>query len=223
MATEPDEGLRTQADDFASRVARLLDGTVTSDSPVLAWRLGNRMKVAPLQGDEPVPIALTRNRRPVVDLWLQYLCSWDSYEAYLAVDESKVHVCVHEVNEPLLRFEYERSRQDGLDAHIHVHAASTPLGWLAAMTGQPRKPLLWKLHLPVGGRRFRTSLEDVIEMLATEFGIDTNQGWASQLKVSRDEWLGTQTQAATRDMPEQAAEALQELGWSVSPPAEGCH
>lgn len=218
MATEPEWGLDDQATDFASRVASLLDGTVADSTPVIASRLQNRMQVAPLEQEELRPVVLMRDGRPVIDLWLQYLCSWDSYKSYLAVDKSKIHVCVYEVKEPLLRFEYERSRQDGLDAHIHVHAASTGLGWLSALTGKPRRPQLRSLHLPVGGRCFRTSLEDVIEMLVKDIGVEPKQGWEAQLEGSREEWLAIQTQVATRHRPDKAAKTLRDLGWNVSPP-----
>lgn len=220
MVTDPDPGLYDQASNFASRIATLLEGTVAHDAPVVAERRGNRMVVAPLEQGERQPIVLTCDGRPVVDLWLHYFCSWDSYESYLAVDESRVHVCIHQVGEPLLRFEYERGQRGSRAAHVHVHAASTGLGWLSAITGSPRKPQLWSLHLPVGGRRFRTALEDVIEMLVEDLGIQSKDGWEAQLEESREEWLVMQTHAVTRDRPKKAAETLEELGWSVSPPTE---
>lgn len=218
MATkaEADQALRDQAEEFASRIVSVLDATVASDPPVEASRHENRLVVAPT---DDRPVTLTHNGHPVVDLRFHYFCSWDSYESYLAVQKSKIRLCVHEVREPLIRFEYERARQDGLDAHIHVHAENTGLGWLSAKTGSPRNPRLQSIHLPVGGDRFRTSLEDVIEMAIRDLAVDAKPQWWNELRASRDEWLITQTKAAVRRRPEPAANTLRELGWTLTPPA----
>jgi hypothetical protein len=37
------------------------------------------------------------------------------------------------------------------------------------------------LHFPVGGSRFRPSLEDVLDMLVRELGVDHEPGWRDAL------------------------------------------
>jgi hypothetical protein len=68
-----------------------------------------------------------------------------------------IHVC---------HFDYERDKAGGYpEAHLQVPGQS---GALAAMTSGPDKRSLDRLHFPVGGRRFRPILEDVIEFLIVE-------------------------------------------------------
>jgi hypothetical protein len=220
MPDDFDYPLREQAGTFADRVASLLEGTVADSAPITVTRAGNRLAVASSDGNNrSQPITLTCRGTPVVDLWLRYLCSWDSYGSYLAVDKSSIRLCVHRVREPLIRFEYERQRRDGLAAHIQVHAENSDLGWLSAKTDRPRNPLLPSIHLPVGGRRFRTPLEDIVEMAIRDLGVDCTEQWKDALRLHRDEWLGTQTQAVVRDRAVLVANALRELGWTVTAPA----
>lgn len=220
MGAEANDALQDEANEFASRISRVLEATVTDDAPVVADLVENRLTVAPVESGAFRPITLQHDGQPVIDLWLRYFCRWDSYGSYLAVEHSKVQVCLHRVSEPLMRFEYERARTDGLDAHIQVHGQNDRLGWLAGVTGKLRHPFLPSIHLPVGGRRFRTSLEDIIEMAIRDLGVDPKPGWNEPLNASRDEWLDTQTQAVVRDRPDKAAQTLQELGWSVTPPEQ---
>ena len=72
-------------------------------------------------------------------------------------------------------------------AHIHVHAHRDGLSHALGKTGSKTKrgkaraearevPRMADLHFPVGGHRFRPCLEDVLEMLVTELGVDHPDG-----------------------------------------------
>ena len=75
------------------------------------------------------------------------------------------------------------------------------------------------LHFPVGGHRFRPALEDVLEMLIDEFGVDKSGDTLERLQAARVRWRRTQTRAAARDAPGAAAESLRAMGYVVEPPS----
>lgn len=76
-------------------------------------------------------------------------------------------------------------------------------------------PAMSELHFPVGGHRFRPSLEDILEMLIDEFGIDHHREARSALQAGREAWRRIQTRVAVRDDPESAIDALKALGHDV--------
>lgn len=82
-------------------------------------------------------------------------------------------------------------------------------------------PRLGDLHFPLGGARFRPCLEDVLQMLADELGVDVESGAYEALAEGRERWRLDQLAAAVRHSPETAAAVLQELGYTVERPAGG--
>lgn len=78
-----------------------------------------------------------------------------------------------------------------------------------------------ELHFPLGGHRFRPCLEDVLQMLVEEFGIDTADGALDALAAGREKWRRHQTGAVVRDAPEEAVRVLRELGYMVETPSGG--
>jgi hypothetical protein len=75
------------------------------------------------------------------------------------------------------------------------------------------------LHFPFGGPRFRPTIEDLFEMLITEFKIDVAVQARRILKKSRTTYFERQLESAVFDSPETAAQALRNLGFSVQPPS----
>lgn len=72
------------------------------------------------------------------------------------------------------------------------------------------------VHVPLGGARFRPCLEDVLEMLINEFGIDRAQeDWRKALAEGRRRWRDYQLLAAVKDNPTTAVQQLRELGYRV--------
>jgi hypothetical protein len=93
------------------------------------------------------------------------------------------------------------------------------LAYAQAVNGQQPRPLE-KFHVPVGGRRFRPSLEDFIEFLHAEKLLPTlHHGWREVLAETRGDWLRRQLQAAVRNDPDIAAEQLVSMGYEVTGPA----
>jgi hypothetical protein len=71
------------------------------------------------------------------------------------------------------------------------------------------------LHFPVGGSRFRPSLEDVLDMLVRELGVDHQPEWHDALSAARERWRRVQVAAVVRDAPGEAISALAKLGYEV--------
>ena len=100
----------------------------------------------------------------------------------------------------------------------HWIAEPSPNAELPGEVWKPEEERTEELHLPVGGRRFRPSLEEFLNFVIAECGFRGKPGWEPILLRRRQEWLFKQTAAAARDYPEAAAKSLEELGFSVTPP-----
>jgi hypothetical protein len=119
----------------------------------------------------------------------------------------------------LLHYDYERDKEGYPEAHIQVIATSEAWDTVLASSGKP-KAGVGKLHLPVGGRRFRPALEDLIEALIEEHILDGAPGWPRIINEHRDRFRRLQLRAAIRREPEVASVALQALGYTISPPEQ---
>jgi hypothetical protein len=70
------------------------------------------------------------------------------------------------------------------------------------------------LHFPVGGLRYRPSLEDLVEFLIAEGLVgDFHDGWREAFDESREPYERIQLGAAVRHDPDAAYEALQASGF----------
>lgn len=161
----------------------------------------------------------------IYQVFIEYELAIGSGEQYLAVDRSKFEIRVR--TSPGIRFEYERGYTSAPTAHIHSSGISGLLSvaLMANFEGTKAKDRckgdLQALHFPVGGRRFRPSLEDFLYFVVRECGFRGKPGWESKLLQSREGWLDKQLRAAVRDHPAEAAEALRDLGYNVEPPSGG--
>jgi hypothetical protein len=63
----------------------------------------------------------------------------------------------------------------------------------------------------VGGRRYRPTLEDVIEFLVIENLADARDGWADVLACHRKAWERLQLSAAIRADPGTARDVLTDM------------
>lgn len=77
-------------------------------------------------------------------------------------------------------------------------------------------PRLADLHFPIGGHRFRLCIEDVLDGLRLEFGIDVLPTAARAIGEGRAAWREFQLRAAVSDDPKTAVKELQKLGYEVS-------
>jgi hypothetical protein len=146
-------------------------------------------------------------------VWLLLLFRMKLNEAgYLTVLSSQCYVYpAGDVESgPLLRYEYERDPKTNYSvAHLHVEGTSEPLKQINELTGQSKG--LGQLHFPLGGKRYRPSVEDVLEFLIAEEFVAPKEGWEEYLDFYRTEYHERQLRAAISASPEVARQALDEL------------
>jgi hypothetical protein len=224
MLTDGD--LATKVGEFADQITDTVQAVLGHEEVALrATLLGDLVLVS----SEGAGITLTCAKKPLLTLRVRFHCGWDSSGSFIAVRRSEFHVLVVGESEPVLRVEYDRDAHQSLPtAHLHVHAHRDATTWAMSNAGnrtrrsrQRRKsgvPALKELHFPLGGTRFRPALEDVMQLLVEEFGVDAADDWQGGLAAGRAEWRRMQTRAAVRDAPEEALAALRALGYTVVAP-----
>lgn len=134
---------------------------------------------------------------------------------------------------PLLTLDYEReARSNTPAAHYNFHFEHDRIIDELLRTGAGRRgaihrrtvrrggtPRLAELHFPLGGHRFRPCLEDLIEHIWVEFGIDVHTQTArAAIRQGRREWRARQLKAAVADDPASAVEELRRHGYWVLRP-----
>jgi hypothetical protein len=102
----------------------------------------------------------------------------------------------------MFRYEYERDKADGYpESHLHVRSDWKIGGYASS-----------KLHLPLGDRRFRPCLEDLVEFFIVEGATQPRTTrWKEELEPSRQRFFEIQLRAAIRQRPEIARECLDGL------------
>lgn len=111
----------------------------------------------------------------------------------------------------LLHYDYERDKPDDYpDAHLQVCATSAAWEAVGVRPDGSNRPLE-RMHLPVGGRRFRPTLEDIVEFLITENLAQAKPGWENAVAEGRERFRQKQLRAAIRRDPETARSALADL------------
>ena len=126
------------------------------------------------------------------------------------------------------RIEYDRDKGSEPDnsklgvharsaAHVQIHGHSEEIGYIQGLNGNNKLRNLSDFHFPVGGRRFRPSLEDFIEFIHSEKLVTTlNSGWQNVLAENRGHWLEIQLKSAVRAQPDVAIKQLTEMGYQVT-------
>lgn len=212
------ELLARKARVFAAQIQHLLNATIC-DGVRIATVVSLPELVLVGHGlDKP---ALVTERFPVLigrgkpKCWLDvsYRLCLDDEGQYLTVVSSYFGVYAS-IEDPscLCHFDYERNKAGYPEAHLQVPGES---GALATMSGRADKRALERLHFPVGGRRYRPILEDVIEFLIAEGFTKPRANWAEVLEQQRNEYYRIQLQAAIRRDPETAQRTLADF----NPPA----
>ena len=187
--------------------------------------------------EESNAIALTIGGEHCLSLVVEFECAWDHAEHYLAVRRGSFKVETAEKSAPLFRYEFVDAINDSVpSAHLHIHAHrdeflfalfraghGKPAIRAKAVTGEVKRarPQLSDVHFPLGGPRMRPCLEDVLQMLRVELGVDVEAEFQDVIDQGRARWRRRQLAAAVRDSPETASQVLRELGYSVDVPPGG--
>lgn len=229
--------LRDQAQQFADRLTASVHAIAQACEPfeVKAIQTSDGAERFAVMQEPDTGVPLTVAGDVLLTLKVQYMCAWDRARRFLAVDESKVKVYAggQAQGEPLFRYEYVRHpRKDHPGAHIQIHAHRDGITHVMSKAGGSTKrarrragsdsvPRMSELHFPVGGPRYRPCLEDVLEMLVCELGVDCDSAGREALAIGREEWRRQQTRTVVRDAPDEAADALRLLGYRVRSPRRG--
>ena len=226
--------LRTSVQEFVSGLSAVLVGAI--DTPArfeAANSSGNeRAFVRPVErhGTLAGGFALVRATdapsAPALFLNAHYTVEMDPTGSRLRIATSMVGLWADVTGgrkrpRPLVRVEYDRgqSGRGRAAAHVHLHANSPELAWMYGSSGRPA-PDLHALHFPVGGRRFRPTLEEFLLFLDRENLFDNwKAGWRPKVVGSLEEWERRQARATARQFPAEAIGALETLGYSVTTPS----
>lgn len=172
-------------------------------------------------------IVLRVGGEPLFRLTVAFQCTLDGVGHYLAVDDAKIKVYADGDKQPLFRYEYDRDAVPDMPAaHIQFHAHRDAFAYVMSRAGEASArgkrrarlnevPRVEDLHFPVGGHRFRPCLEDVLEMLAIEFGVDSTREGLEALRNGRERWRRAQIGTVVRDAPDEAIRVLADLGYRV--------
>lgn len=230
--------LQQQAAGFAQTIQRLLNGTVCDGVTIQAYvyqptrvLVGHGLSKQTLEA-RPFRLSLGRGR-PHGWLDVSYRLSLDDEGEYLTVVSSYVGIYASEDPESMLcHVDYERNKHRYPEAHLQVGGQSAALAAWRLTDGTKDRPL-HDLHFPVGGRRYRPALEDVIEFLIAEKLARPRPGWEKVLDVSRGDFRRRQLRAAMRltcrprgrrwrnsAADRRTTVILGNLAWAVS---QGCH
>lgn len=235
--------LEDAAEAFASILTDVVNGTVSSGIRFVVTPFEGPTKLAWVypEGSTPVslsliPISAGLDEGQDPTLWLRtsFQVRLDSTGDHLAVQHSVFALVIDQRSKrPAVRVEYDRDKGNEPDgaipgrhrrsaAHVQIHGASEELAYVQGVNGEVGIRGLEKFHIPVGGRRFRPSLEDFIEFLWAERLIPAMQdGWEAVLIRHRSNWLALQLRAAVRNDPASAVAQLETMGYSVTPPSDG--
>ncbi|WP_157464384.1 hypothetical protein [Corynebacterium lipophiloflavum] len=120
---------------------------------------------------------------------------------------------------PIVRFEYDRNARSKPASHFQFHADSVALGLLLARAGRyETAEHQHKIHFPMGDHRFRVCLEDIVELLVTEFAARPKNNWQEHVDRGREKFHKLQIETVIRHNVPTAVRLLENLGYEVHGP-----
>lgn len=155
---------------------------------------------------------------PIASLRIHFRVTFDEHHGrHLMVFQSGFGIVARQVsNAPIVRWEYNRDSHTYSPVHFHLHAESIDLRRLQEMAGQ-EKPMR-DIHFSAGSRRFRPSLEDVIEFVIQEGFAHPQDDWQDAVETTRQQYQRIQLLAAVGTHPGVAIDKLEDEG--ILTPAE---
>lgn len=215
--------LEQRAKEFAGTIRQLLNATVCDGFTIRALVIrsdlvlvGHGLSKSSLEV-QPFRLRIGRGK-PHGWLEVSYRLCLDPEGQYLTVVSSYfgIHADPDRSDRSLLcHVDYERNKADGYpEAHLQVEGESAAISAWRLVGRRPAsdRRQLRDLHFPVGGRRYRPALEDVIEFLIAEKLAAPRDGWEEVLNESRDEFRRRQLRAAIRRDIETARQAVKDFG-----------
>ncbi len=225
------EGLQAEAERFARRLTDLIQGCI-SGAPafeVVDAKTAQQLRIGPrpFRPDAAgfsliqLPRSCDSGRAPLT-LKIEFRVSLDDAEEHLAVQHSTYGLWVQpdpkRNRRPVFRVEYDREAYNKPPSHVHLHAESLEFGWIYGTAGVAL-PRLSELHFPVGGRRFRPTVEEFLRFLNGEkIYVDWQDGWEEIVQKSFAVWEQVQARATVREHAEAAVQQLRSMGYQIIPP-----
>ena len=225
--------LRAEAENFAGHLADLIQGCIKNapDFEIIEAGRGQRLRIGPSPCNPdntgfsfiPLERSCESGDRTRMMLKVEFTVSLDDASEFLAVQHSIYGLWVRPDPDPtkirpVFRIEYDRDAHRKPPAHVHVHAESMELGWIYGTAGLPLSRLS-EIHFPVGGRRFRPTIEEFIQFLdQEELYTDWQQGWQDIIGESLKTWRRIQTKANVRRETTSAIQQLEDMGYTITPP-----
>lgn len=218
-----------QARELADTLTGLVRLAVNREATFTVVETPDRILVgpAPFVNDDHSRIKMHRDaagRHALLELRASYKCGPDDEEgSHLQVNSSTIGLWLRPERgdpRPVFRIEYFRSARSTPQAHVHMHGECSALGWVYGRIGRPVRHVD-TLHFPLGGRRFRPTLEDFLLFIDRE-GIYTDwvdRAWRDQARASRDAFERLQAKATVRTYRDEAIAELERLGYTVTGPA----
>lgn len=209
--------LRGEAARFAGELSDLLNHTVTDGIRISAVtdergqqaRIGCGITPVNL---EPRMIPLGVSGKPRLHLGLLFRMEPDDAGRYPMIRSSVMYLSPDaDGTRILLHYDYERDKDEYPEAHLQVCATSEAWEEVTRSYGSKGR-LLERLHLPVGGRRYRPTVEDLVEFLVTEKLVTGRKGWQGAVQRGRADFEKRQLRAAVRRDPDTAIAILREEG-----------
>ncbi|MDE0268338.1 MAG: hypothetical protein OXI96_04790 [Acidimicrobiaceae bacterium] len=181
--------LEYQARQFAGDLSELLNRTVTHGIRLRSYMDMRGRAVIGYKVNKFNPVGdcvpLTVSRSPA-HLYLNILhtLELDNSGTFLATSKSTYTLQGDNETSSILTYDFVRKPPNEFpEAHIHLHGESDVLVGMLNASGREKSKTA-DLHLPVGGRRFRPCLEDIIEFCILERLITPRDSWKEALNTS---------------------------------------
>ena len=204
---------------FAADVQATLDGVLPGKRHVVPTRFQGEERYIVRTTEKNV--ALHVGGEHLADMYLSFGLSLDRSGEYLKTVRTDLALKSVLDNTPLARLDYRADMNRAPVTHWNIHAERGAFSHLLARAHAvdpervSRPHALSSLHFPVGGERFRPCLEDFLQFLVEECGVDSVDGWSEVVNRGRQQWRRRQLRSTVRDAQEEAADVLRRLGWSV--------
>ncbi|MBX3311066.1 MAG: hypothetical protein KF739_11630 [Cryobacterium sp.] len=217
--------LAAQASAFAKELGSTLRACLPRVPNVDAQGVGNRFVVQPTDKKgmpAHIPLLVGGNELATLNFQMYFDLDWSG--TFLKNIRTDLSVFSVLDRQPLFHLDYKAEMHSAPKAHWQFHAERGSLTHLLTLAQKHRPKTvknphtLSRLHFPVGGERFRPCIEDVIQFLIEECGVDREKGWEKSVVAGREKWRRLQLRTVVRDLQEESAEILRREGWTVTPP-----
>jgi len=223
--------LGNQAEVLAQQLSDTINEVLDGEHELTLQHMQSRYVLEPRRRseDEKMPsleLRLPKDSDRIGRHQFRYEMTLDHQDEYLKVDLSSCAIRAESDGNALLRLDYVQATMAGkrapvsrwqIQAHHNAFANWLTRAQASSRRAGNRSGRVDKIHLTVGGERFRPCMEDVLHLLVTDFGVAKKSGHMRAIENGRARWREVQLRSAVRDNPAVAAEALTQCGYDVTP------